>query len=194
MSLIKMSPTPANTIATPPSGVLAIFFDSNDDNVMKAKLSNGTFIIIGNGSSNSSDPIFKIKDSIVDRDNILEQDRVNGMIVYVKNTTGDSISPRPRFYQLQGENWINFTEIQYSEIVVQNDGDTQFPLNTIFIDTTKTYQVFIGSLLMEEGKDFNMSDTYIDEDDNLIQQQTLVWISAGIELEQDEKIRIYYKN
>ena len=35
---------------------------------------------------------------------------------------------------------------------------------------------------------------YIDEDDNLIQQQTLVWISAGIELEQDEKIRIYYKN
>ena len=189
-----MSPTPANTIETPSSGVLAIFFDSTDDNVMKAKLSNGTIIVIGNNSSNSSNPIFKIKDSIIDRDSILEQDKVDGMIVYVKNTTGDSISPKPRFYQLKGETWIDFTEIQYSEFVVQNDGDTQFPMSNIFIDTTKTYQIFIGALLMEMGKDFNISNTFIDENDDLINQQTIVWISEGIELEQGEKIRIYYKN
>jgi hypothetical protein len=182
MSLISLAPVDRNTIPTPPSGYVNMFFDSLDNTLLKYKTHTGSFVTVGGNSGTGGNSNYMITNTLSDRNSIQPEVRLDGLLVYVKDTTGVSNAKKPKIYQLQGgitnSEWVCLDQIKEDHIVT-TAGQTTFTMNSIQ-DPDKNIKVFIGGLYLEE-KYYTLVGTLF------------TWGLAGVDLEVGEVLTFFIK-
>jgi len=186
MSSILFKPVNPSVIATPNAGKVSLFFDASDSSKPKYKNSNGDVIEIGTDQSIIGDEgMFIAVADLAARDAIPVGDRMAGMYVYVGNTTGNAVDPRPKTFQLgsalQNSSWVLPDDDVVSTIVVSNPSLTNFNLPANF-DSTRGYKCYISGILMREGVHYSISGN------------TLTYLNSGlIQLEVGDEFTIIHK-
>lgn len=181
MSKLILSPVPATSITNPPLGYLSTFFDSTDGNKLKYRDSLGNLVTIGSGGSGSS--LYVVTANIFTRNSIPPNDRSDGMMIHVLDTTGVGAHKFPKTYQLKGgisDAYWNEIGVSYKDTyIITTNGQTIVPLiNVPPIDVIHT--AYISGLLLRETTDYNI----IGND--------LIWIMSGVNLEAGESITIVF--